>query len=110
MFPKPVGQFVNGHPVAQEFKAHFHARLSLIGTNPPVGANQVPGVAYLLHRRKSLKRIQIACQGSSLIECRRRLLPSMLGDKGSARSAAAVVLIAFLLLCVHRTLSLCSLN
>src|SRR6476661_6541947 len=81
MFPKPVGQFMHGHPV--------HARLSLIGANPPVRANQVLRVAYLLH--------QTDCQGSLWIECRRRLLPSMRRGTGSARPAA-VVLIAFLLL------------
>src|ERR1035441_1874246 len=48
VFPKPVGQFVYGHPV--------HAWLTFIGTNSPVCAQNVPRVAYLLH--------QIDCQGS----------------------------------------------
>ena len=37
-------------------------------------------------------------------ECRERLLPSMQGVTSSACFAAAVVLFAFLLLCVHRNL------
>src|ERR671929_583491 len=88
MFPKPVGQFLNGHPV--------HARLSLIGANPPVGENDVLGVAYLLH--------QMDGQGSLLVQCRERLLLSMRRATGSARCATALGLFAFLLLCVHRIL------
>jgi hypothetical protein len=45
-------------------------------------------VAYLLH--------QTDCQGSLLVECRKRLLPSMLREVSSAHPVVAVVLIAFL--------------
>src|SRR5205823_1821076 len=83
-----VGQFVNSHPV--------HAWLAFIGANPPVRANEVLRVAYLLH--------QIDCQGSLLVECRKRLQRSMRRGTGSARLAVAVVLLAFLLLRVHRIL------
>jgi hypothetical protein len=76
MIPEPVGQIVDGHAI--------HARLSLIGADPPIGANKVRGVAYLLH--------QIGRQGSLLVECRERLLPSMRRGWGSARSVATVVL------------------
>src|SRR5271157_4724632 len=79
-------QFVYGHSV--------HARLSLIGTYPPVCAKKVLRIAYLLH--------QTDRQGSLLFECRKRLLRSMLRRTGSARPAVAVALIAFLLLRVCR--------
>src|ERR1700730_15518300 len=73
-----------------------HTRLSLIGANPPVRANDVFRVAYLLH--------QINCQGSLLVECRERLLRSMCRGADSVRPAVTVVLLAFLLRHVHRIL------
>jgi hypothetical protein len=88
MFPQPVGQALNGHPV--------HAWRSLIGANPPVRANQVLGLTYLLH--------QIDCQGSLWVQCRERLLPILRREMSSARLAAAVVWLIILLLRVHRNL------
>jgi hypothetical protein len=70
-------------------------RFALIGANPPVRAKKVLGVAYLLH--------QIDCQGPLGIECRKRLLPSMLQGMSSAHPVVAAVLITFLLLRVHRS-------
>src|ERR1700678_3176890 len=84
--PKPVGQFVDGHPV--------HARFSFIAASPPVRTNQILRVASLLH--------QVSRQGSLRLPCRERLLRSMRRGSGSARSAVAVVAGAFLLLRVHR--------
>jgi hypothetical protein len=86
MVPKPVGQFVNGHPV--------HARLSLVRSYPTVRTNQILRVAYLLH--------QLIRQGSLRVQCRERLL--LCGDDhtGSARAAVAGVPSTLLLLRVHR--------
>src|SRR6476646_2823087 len=88
MLPKPVRQVVNGHPI--------HTRRSLIGTYPPVRANDIHRVAYLLH--------QIDCQGSLWVECRERLLLSLRRETGAARFADARMLIAVLLLYAHRNL------
>src|SRR5437016_2286725 len=88
MIPKPVGQFVNGHPV--------HAGLGLIAEHSSVRTNEILRVAYPLH--------QVARQGSLLVEHRERLLPSMRGSPGSAGPPFAVVLFAFLLLRVPRGL------
>src|SRR5438045_577907 len=84
--PKPVGQFVNGHPV--------HARLSLISAHPAVRTNEILRVAYLLH--------QSIRQGSLRVPCRERLLRYVRRVAGSARAAIAVGYAAHLLLRVHR--------
>ena len=86
VLPKPVGQFVNGHPI--------HARLSLVRTYPPVRTNQILRVAYLLH--------QLIRQGSLRVQCRERLRLSGCGDTSSARTAVAEGRSPFLLLRVHR--------
>jgi hypothetical protein len=86
VLPKPVGQFVNGHPI--------HAWLSLIRAYPPVRTNEVLRVAYLLH--------QLIRQGSLRVQCRERLRLSGCGNTSSARAAVAEVRFPFLPLRVHR--------
>src|SRR5579872_2283461 len=85
--PKPVRQFVNGHPI--------HARLSLISAYPPVRTNEILRVAYLLH--------QWIRQGSLRAKCRERLLRYGVGAAGSARTSAAGMHSILRLLCVHRS-------